>query len=599
MKKINYFLINGFLLFIFISSTFSQNWQKITTLPLATATLRCVYFKDVNNGIVGRYRTTDGGQTWTTLSSVAGGEALYFPDPNTGWNAGPVKTTNFGLNWVTQSAPSTGNIYGAFFVNTSTGWFCGSGNDIIKTTNGGTNWVMQSTSPTYTNLGDIFFVNANTGYAIGWRDPNFTTVFLKTTNGGTNWIETILGEDKGHNAVWFLDANTGFTGAENIYRTTDGGNSWIVMCESAGLYVVEFHFVNANTGYTANYGEKVFKTTNGGLNWFVQHTGAQYDLYDIFFVNENTGFVCGNNGMLFKTTNGGGPPPPAIPNLLTPANNSTGVGLTPLLDWSDAANAEKYFVQVDNDDSFYNPEIDDSTTISQYNVPSGKLQNNTTYYWRVASKNSNETSEWSSVWSFSTIPASPSIPTLLSPANGSTGVGLMPLLDWSDITNATGYKVQVSLSSGFSSYTVNDSTTTSQFNIPNGKLENDKTYYWRVCSKNSGGVSGWSTVWNFSTVPIGIKNLSTEIPAEFKLYNNYPNPFNPVTKVKFDIASASDTKLLIYDVSGRIVFDLVNEKLNPGTYEVDVNCEGLSSGIYFYKLISGNNIATAKMVLMK
>jgi hypothetical protein len=100
---------------------------------------------------------------------------------------------------------------------------------------------------------------------------------------------------------------------------------------------------------------------------------------------------------------------------------------------------------------------------------------------------------------------------------------------------------------------------------------------------------------------IGIKNISSEIPKEFKLEQNYPNPFNPVTKIKFNIAahSVGQTFMSVYDITGREIAKLVNEQLQPGTYEVTFDGTNLSSGVYFYRLTAGNFSVTKKLTLLK
>ena len=90
-----------------------------------------------------------------------------------------------------------------------------------------------------------------------------------------------------------------------------------------------------------------------------------------------------------------------------------------------------------------------------------------------------------------------------------------------------------------------------------------------------------------------------EIPSEFKLYNNYPNPFNPSTKIKFDIPNATIVNLTVYDITGKEVETLVDGNLNAGTYDVEFTAENLSSGIYFYKIESADFIDTKKMILLK
>ena len=109
--------------------------------------------------------------------------------------------------------------------------------------------------------------------------------------------------------------------------------------------------------------------------------------------------------------------------------------------------------------------------------------------------------------------------------------------------------------------------------------------------------------------PIGINIISTEIPDKFALEPNYPNPFNPVTKIKFQIPLLRGvtgeagrgvfTKLKIYDFLGRELTTLVNEQLKPGSYSVDWDGTEFASGVYFYSLITNEYTETKRMVLIK
>ena len=107
---------------------------------------------------------------------------------------------------------------------------------------------------------------------------------------------------------------------------------------------------------------------------------------------------------------------------------------------------------------------------------------------------------------------------------------------------------------------------------------------------------------NITISPVGIVNISGNVPDKFQMYQNYPNPFNPVTKIKFDIPGTANqiTAILkIYDNTGREVTTLVNENLNPGTYEADWNAGNFSSGVYYSKLIAGSYVEIKKMILTK
>ena len=94
------------------------------------------------------------------------------------------------------------------------------------------------------------------------------------------------------------------------------------------------------------------------------------------------------------------------------------------------------------------------------------------------------------------------------------------------------------------------------------------------------------------------------LPEKYNLYQNYPNPFNPTTTIKFDVPEAvtgfeATTRLSVYDISGREVITFVDQKLQQGTYEYSFDGRRLSSGLYFYRLQSGEFIQTKKMMLVK
>ena len=86
---------------------------------------------------------------------------------------------------------------------------------------------------------------------------------------------------------------------------------------------------------------------------------------------------------------------------------------------------------------------------------------------------------------------------------------------------------------------------------------------------------------------------------EYVLYQNYPNPFNPSTTINYSIKSAGLVTLKVYDILGTEVATLVNERKEPGNYDVTFNAANLPSGIYVYMLISGNFLDSKKLILAK
>jgi hypothetical protein len=100
-------------------------------------------------------------------------------------------------------------------------------------------------------------------------------------------------------------------------------------------------------------------------------------------------------------------------------------------------------------------------------------------------------------------------------------------------------------------------------------------------------------------IPVGIINSNSGIPSKFHLYDAYPNPFNPATTIRFDIAHAEVIKLSVYDITGREVSVLVNHLLNAGSYNMVFDASGLSSGVYFYVLKSKDYISAKRLILIK
>ena len=111
------------------------------------------------------------------------------------------------------------------------------------------------------------------------------------------------------------------------------------------------------------------------------------------------------------------------------------------------------------------------------------------------------------------------------------------------------------------------------------------------------------SLWEFEVYGIpGSTNVDKDlqfVPGTFSLEQNYPNPFNPDTQIKYSIPSESNVKLEVFNINGCKVATLVNVKQSQGTYTVNFSGEGLSGGIYYYRLEAGKNRQIKRMVLLK
>lgn len=125
------------------------------------------------------------------------------------------------------------------------------------------------------------------------------------------------------------------------------------------------------------------------------------------------------------------------------------------------------------------------------------------------------------------------------------------------------------------------------------------TYYGEVVAGNT-PPGGHVTITEPVTQYIPVTGIEgTNEAADFNLYQNYPNPFNPETNIKFSISKSGQTNLKVYDMTGKEVASLLNEKLIQGSYVVKFNAGNLASGVYYYELTSDNFKQIKKMILIK
>ena len=180
------------------------------------------------------------------------------------------------------------------------------------------------------------------------------------------------------------------------------------------------------------------------------------------------------------------------------------------------------------------------------------------------------------------------------------------------ITSATPSGIPVTIPGGNTFY---DSSSTVNF-VPSPLqfTYNGKDYYFQRW--NGSGVGSYTgtnpnvTIQNMNNVivqtavfdtiaPIGIQNLNTGVPQVYQLHQNFPNPFNPVTKIKFDIPQNSKVTVKVYDLLGNEVAKLHDGDLVAGYYEADFNASSYASGVYFYRIDAGNYTSVKRMVLVK
>jgi hypothetical protein len=292
---------------------------------------------------------------------------------------------------------------------------------------------------------------------------------------------------------------------------------------------------------------------------------------------------------------------PNVPNLLAPSNGLTGLEPDLSVSWSKITGTTTYYLQLATDPLFTNIVFKDSllTDTSKYLF----LNKLTTYYWKVRANNQVGSSAFSNIWNFKTKGVA-SVPVQLSPSNNSTYLSIPVSFKWKksfELTDNTNpiekYLLEItndtSIALNYIARVPLDTTWTED------SLNANTIYYWRVSAKNNLGWSQKSIWWKFSTASTGITKINENIPQRFNLFDNYPNPFNPATSIKFDIPRNCFVTLKIYDISGRKIDVILDRKMDAGSYVISYNADNLSSGVYFYQFNTDNYISTKKMILLK
>ncbi len=415
------------------------------------------------------------------------------------------------------------------------------------------------------------------------------SLFISESFSQSSWIFQSYADSAYLPSLRFLNENTGYilgyksgSGQHGFfYNTTNGGINWITkpLPTFMNLYLYTLCFLDVNTGYVTGYSNKIFKTNDGGNNWSY-NLAPYYSLGNqtytaIQFFNENTGFIGGRYGFRAKTTNGGN-------NWIT----------------LDTALAQIIGIYFFNENTGFMSDVFSDV----YKTTNGGMNWQFTYlkdslgveYAYIDIKFINLNTGY-----------------LLGANNGygalfrTTNCGN----NWKDIL--------ILENTPFNSLFVLDSSTIFIGCETNKILKStNKGATWSVqyLSNATPYVSvfflntniGYACAYNhiLKTTNGGnvfIRNVSSEYPNHFILYQNYPNPFNPTTKIKFDIPAniVGQTFLSVYDITGREIQTLVNESLQPGSYEVTFDGSNLASGVYFYRIQSEDFVSVKRMVLIK
>ena len=542
--------------------------------------------------------TSDGGTSWLPMTipgpsysgatTYTGGQGWYDnilavdPDNANVLLAGGIdnwKSTDYGNTWTQKTNWYTGTSYPyvhadehayAFAPSNSNIVYLGNDGGIYKSTNKGETWTALNNSLYITQFYYGAVNPTGTVYAGGTQD-NGT---LRTT-GSTNWYE-ILGGDGGATEIDFNNTNNIYMEYVNLafFKSTDGGVSFFKAMSGIPTgsnywdgttdrtqFISPFSMDPNNSSTIVAGTYRVWKTSNGASSWSAISgdltgdgtgtSGATISTVIVAKGNSNVIYVGCSNGRVQVTTDGGS------------SWNIRTTGLPNL--W-----ITRIATDPNNPATAY-------VTFSGYGA-SDKIYKTTNYgtSWTNISGNL------------------PNLPTNCVVVNPADGNNLFVGTDLGVFSTTDGGSSWVQDVSGMANVPVLDldyrSSDTKLFAATHGR-------------------SMYST-----QIVTSVAEIGNEIPTEFQLTNNYPNPFNPSTKFnnpfnpstkfRYALPEGRNVKIIIYDINGSKVTELVNNYQGAGTYEVTWNGKNdlgqqVASGTYLYNVKAGDFVQTRKMILLK
>ncbi|MCX6165124.1 MAG: YCF48-related protein [Ignavibacteriae bacterium] len=405
----------------------------------------------------------------------------------------------------------------------------------------------------------------------------FLYILFITHYSVAQWNQLNTGTTFNLNKIQFLNSQTGWAGGYQaistqyvLIETTNAGLNWVNQISNFpfGNRVISLFFINANTGWIAG-AEGIFKTTNGGENYFTI-TNPSPIVYDCYFINYSTGWTVGLESIakVCKTTNGGN-------NWISQSIN---IG----------SSEQLFYVHFENEmtgwctgtNTIIKTTNGGINWISQPH-PTVSLINrifaiSPEIAWVTASGTVLSTTNGGTNWISRDINANYAISAFF--LNSNTGyVSTSPRNVFKTTNNGLNWIAQMT-DTASALYSIFFTSADTGFVCGSyGKIY--KTI-------NGGGV-------------IGVKRIEENIPEKYNLFQNYPNPFNPTTNIRYQLTNNSLVNLRVFDILGKEVATLLNEKQAPGVYEVTFDGSGLSSGIYFYRIQAGDFSDTKKMLMIK
>lgn len=615
-------------------------WQQVNNVIMVTdliinpsdtntIMIACGNLGSTGNGL---YRTTNGGGNWTRMTSSLpnsyGGKAnfsVYKAQPNivyasigngsaTGAGTWLAKTTNNGDTWTITSTFDYATYQGWFahFVavnQTNPDILLAAGVDVYKSIQSGANLERKSVwsawffgrTPIGGPEGPPNYSHAD-HHAYDYHPDNPNIVYLANDGGifrTTDFGESFAGLNGGYQTTQFYNGFTSsFTDSlfaiggmqDNATAFYDGDLAWYRVIGGDGC-MTAINQRNNDTVYGSSQNLNIRRSTNRGLTYggiSVPGSGitgfvATYVLGNInpqiLFAGRNIIYKSINGGNSFNTTNNGIPLDgnPALCLNVSPLNDNVVYATTAPVNtvagifrttnggtsWTNITGGlpDRYYIDVVAD-----PILPGGVYVTLSGFGSSHIYKSTDFGNTWIDINDN-------------LPDVPTSAVAIDPMNNNiiylgNDVGVF--------VSTTGGNNWVAFQDGVDDAMLVMDLSISPSNRKLRAVTHGRGVFERDMLDPAMNISG-----------------ETELVETYRLEQNFPNPFNPNTTIRYNIPKSSDVKLEVYDLTGRKVSTLVNAVQSPGTYQVNFNAQMLSSGMYFYKLEAGEFVEVRKMVVVR
>ena len=578
-----------------IAST-SVNWTRGLVAGNGT-----IYMTD-ENGSNGFYKSTNNGATWTASGNLANPANLTLDSSGNLYvymslSSTSKKSTDGGTTWTTlTSMPGT-----KMTVSKEGHLYAISGSDVYKSTNGGSAWRKTLTSTAVIQHTGINFSPDGTLWVGSYECASYS---LDT---GATWVKVDSGINRSRKQVFsitnfvygpkgevFALSSAGIyklsvdkkywqgiglptstvrgvcayknelwaTGTNGIMLSTDKGATWVfrnlqTYSESGRINV------NDTAVFVVNPSKKVSYSKDHGLIWTDIVTGIESETVSDFYFARNGDLLASTTSGIFKWTKTGWVKKATTTNNTRMTKTSTGTLLA-------LGGSKGLLRSTDNGDTW-----DTTQTITNIKAIAGDSSGN--FYAGVAyTGDIYKSADGGKTFArYLTLPIGGTNAIVVDKSGNifviPTSNAIRKMRD-SVITTIDGYSAS---GSGY------------------GDVCFDADGYLYV------GTSGDGMLISNNPTLTAVQEESREMPEKYVLSQNYPNPFNPTTNIEFQIPNGGFVTLKVFDLLGKQVRTLLNTAMNAGSYRVTFDGNGLSSGMYFYRLQCGNFSSTKKLLLAK